>query len=223
MTIDPAKQLGALTPADRARFIYGRVQNQLFQQLWQAALGSSEEADTSQPVSDFPVLDSGLDLETLLAAQGQPEVGAPSPTRFTDSGGALALGANAEHGAAIEAAAVRTGVPASALAAIIDAEAAKGADGSWNPASRNPRSSATGLTQFLAGTWESEAERPGTHLNNVARGNGWLDAQGRVRPDSRTALLDLRLSPRHSIEAAADYARANLDRLTKSGIAVDAL
>lgn len=221
MTIDLAKQLGALTPADRARLIYGRVQNQLFQQLWQAALGTSDDAAASQPASDFPMLDTSLDLESLLTAQGQPDVSAPAPARFTDSGGTLALGVNAVHGPAIEAAAARTGIPAPALAAIIDAEAAKGADGAWNPASRNPRSSATGLTQFLAGTWEAEAERSGTHLNEVARSNGWLDSRGRVSADSRAALLDLRLSPRHAIEAAADYARLNLEQLTKSGVTID--
>src|SRR3546814_17597690 len=47
----------------------------------------------------------------------------------------------------------------------------------------NPRSTATGLTQFLAGSWKSEAERPGTFLHSVARGNGWLDDKGGVRGD----------------------------------------
>src|SRR3546814_7460992 len=81
----------------------------------------------------------------------------------------------------------------------------------------NPRSTATGLTHFLAGSWQSEAERPGTFLHSVARGNGWLDDKGGVRGDCRQQLLSLRLDARCSIEAAAAYAKANLTRLTAAG------
>src|SRR3546814_12294806 len=64
------------------------------------------------------------------------------------------------------------------------------------------------------------AERPGTFLHSVARGNGWLDDKGGVRGDCRQQLLSLRLDARCSIEAAADYAKANLTRLTAAGVEI---
>jgi hypothetical protein len=134
--------------------------------------------------------------------------------------GALNLGVNGHHAPAIEAAARRTGIAPAALATIVDAEAAKLPDGRWNPSSRNPRSSATGLTQFLSSTWEGEAERPGTFLNTLARANGWLNGKGQVRGENRAELLRLRLDARCSIEAAADYAKANVQQLRKAGIKV---
>lgn len=48
---------------------------------------------------------------------------------------------------------------------IIDCES------NWNPTARNPRSTAGGLFQFLAGTWTREAE--------------WFDAAVDPRPDTR--------------------------------------
>lgn len=131
-----------------------------------------------------------------------------------------ALGPNACFGAAIERAAERTGIPATALASIIDAEAARGRDGSWNTHSRNPRSSAAGLGQFLSGTWEGEAERSGTWLNGEARRRGWLNAGGQVSADSRGSLLALRYDAEASIQAIADYASRNLDSLRRSGVPI---
>ncbi len=49
------------------------------------------------------------------------------------------FGANARYRDCVDAAAARTGLPAAALAAIVDAEAAKAPDGSWQTYSRNPR------------------------------------------------------------------------------------
>ena len=132
----------------------------------------------------------------------------------------LSLGANARYASAFALAEARTGIPANALAAIVDAEAGKGGDGSWNPHSRNPRSSAAGLGQFLSGTWQDLAQTPGTWLNQVSTERGWLDARGRIQPGARAGLLALRYDPEASILGVADLARSNLDRLEASGIRV---
>lgn len=133
----------------------------------------------------------------------------------------LSLGANARYASALTAAQARTGIPATALAAIVDAEAAKTSDGSWNTMSRNPRSSAAGLGQFLSGTWETLAETSGTWLNQVASERGWLDGRGKVLAGARSELLALRYDGQASILGVADLAKQNLTRLEQSGIRVN--
>ncbi len=133
----------------------------------------------------------------------------------------LALGANTRFAPALAMAEARTGIPATALASIVDAEAAKGHDGVWNTMSRNPRSSAAGLGQFLSGTWEHLAETSGTWLNQVASQNGWLDGRGQVLPGARSELLALRYDGQASILGVADLAKMNLTRLEQSGIRVN--
>jgi hypothetical protein len=128
------------------------------------------------------------------------------------------LGANARYETVIADCARRTGVPAQAIASIIDAEAAKHRDGSWNTMSRNPRSSAAGLGQFLSGTWAGMAETKGTWLNQVAQQNGWLDERGKVRGEARSTVLSLRYNPEASIRTIADFAKSNLDRLERNGV-----
>ncbi len=133
----------------------------------------------------------------------------------------LALGANTRFAPALALAEARTGIPATALASIVDAEAAKGRDGIWNTMSRNPRSSAAGLGQFLSGTWEHLAETSGTWLNQVASQNGWLDGRGQVLAGARSELLALRYDGQASILGVADLAKMNLTRLEQSGIRVN--
>lgn len=132
------------------------------------------------------------------------------------------LGVNGGYAGVLGTAAQRTGIPAPALAAIVHAEAAKGSDGRWLTYSRNPRSSAAGLGQFLSGTWIGEAERPGTWLHETAAARGWLDSRGRVSGAARSELLALRYDGAASIQAIADYARTNLDRLRDAGVTVGA-
>jgi hypothetical protein len=156
------------------------------------------------------------DDEALVA---RPAALVAAPAAAVSTGG-LQLGANARYGWAFAGAEQRTGIPAPALAAIVDAEAAKSHDGSWNTLSRNPRSSAAGLGQFLSGTWQDLAQTQGTWLNTVAGQKGWLDARGKVAPASRAELLALRYDPQASIATVADMAKLNLDRLEKSGIRV---
>lgn len=229
-------ELARLAPTERAEMIYAEARQALGNRLWQAALGHVD------PEADAPArgarMASSLDLGALLDAVAQPAspaaaVAAPPdphdpdpllPPAFAEPAPPAAsppgLGPNARHGPALDAAAARTGLPAAALAAIVDAEAAHRPDGSWNTHSRNPRSSAAGLTQFLSGTWTGEAERAGTWLNRVAHDRGWIDGSGRVAPAARAALLALRYEPVAAIEAAADYARRNLDRLESAGVRI---
>ena len=128
------------------------------------------------------------------------------------------LGPNAGHASTLQKAAERSGLPASTLAAIVDAEAAKRPDGSWNLRSRNPRSSAAGLGQFLSGTWIGMAQTPGNWLHDVARQKGWIDQNGRVASSARGSLLALRYDATASINSIADYARSNIATIRKAGI-----
>ncbi|NIJ20850.1 hypothetical protein FHS95_002542 [Sphingomonas naasensis] len=136
------------------------------------------------------------------------------------TGTGLQLGPNARYAETFKVAEARTGLPASALAAIVDAEAAKAGDGSWNTHSRNPRSSAAGLGQFLSGTWVELAQTQGSWLNGYASERGWLDGRGRLQTGNRAELLALRYDPKASILGVADLAKGNLDRLEKAGVRV---
>jgi hypothetical protein len=231
--------LDGLDPARRASLIYDHARADLSGRLWRAALGRTEQAE-----EPFGASQGGrTGLEMLLAALQQREgAGLPAPPVATAQApapvadhslgaaedeasaapnAAVGLGPNSRHQASLEEAARRTGLPPEALAAIVDAEAAKGRDGSWQVFSRNPRSSAAGLGQFLSGTWIGEAERPGTWLNAAAKARGWLTEAGRVARAARSELLALRYDPAASINATADYARANLDRLRQAGVPLE--
>lgn len=228
-------ELARLAPAARAELIYAEAKSALGTRLWQAALGRTDRA--GDDAASIGAAVPGLDLDALVRAldtgQGLPAAPprAPPPPEpllpeaFSSPAPApgpapAGLGANARHAPALAAAAARTGLPAAALAAIVDAEAAHGRDGAWNAHSRNPRSSAAGLGQFLSATWSGEAERAGTWLNRVAHERGWLAPDGRVAPAARGALLALRYDPTAAIEATADYARRNLDRLEGAGVRI---
>jgi hypothetical protein len=123
----------------------------------------------------------------------------------------LKLGPNEIYRDDLEFAATRTGFDAAALAALIDAEAAKLPNGQWNKDSAAPSSSAVGLTQFLEATWLDRARKLGSYLNEQAKAAGLLEA------DQRTALLALRTVARVSITTAAEFANDNLAILAKAG------
>lgn len=170
---------------------------------------------------------TGAEVPAPTVASGRSAssgiAGAMGTTESTGGGqlsAALSLGVNQRFSAVIASAAQSSGIPAPALAAIIDAEAARGRDGSWNTLSRNPRSSAAGLGQFLSGTWTDMAQRRGTWLNSVAAARGWLDDAGRVRPAARGALLQMRYDAEASIRTIADFARMNIRQIESSGIPV---
>lgn len=220
------RQLEALAPAQRADLLFRAARAELDGRLWQAALGRVD-----RPAEEPPgVLGGGgaLSLDTLIEALGAEDRLAPRltstpplPAAATSPGGPLALGANAAFAPMLERAAARTGLDPAMLAAIVDAEAARARDGRWDPASRNPRSSATGLGQFLDATWLGEARRPGSWLNAAASSRGLLGSDGHPRAGARTALLALRTDPEASIEAVADHAAANLARLGRAGVRSD--
>ena len=225
--------LAALAPAKRAEVIYAQARSDLTGRLWRAALGDDDGGEQSAPdrtgcAGPRCTSSRGPDLGGLLGLLDvgvqQPRPPAVDSQAVLSTGSAVpvdarGLGANAHLAPALERAAARAGLPSAALAAIVDAEAGRGRDGAWNAYSRNPRSSAAGLGQFLSGTWIGEAQRPGTWLHTRAAAEGWLE-NGRVAACHRPKLLNLRYSAEASIEATADYARANLDGLRRRGIAV---
>lgn len=208
--------LSRLSSPERANLLYGAARQASNEQLWRSMLGERE------PGSAPRVGPSALDLSTLVAALLEQPAAQPASGQSVSPAatGALTLGPNAAHAPAIQSAAARTGIPPAALAAIVDAESARLADGSWNAGSRNPRSSAAGLGQFLSGTWVGEAERRGTWLNGVATQRGWLDRDGKVAAAVRAPLLALRFEPGASIQATADYARRSLDTLGRAGVSI---
>ena len=237
--------LQQLSAPQKAELIYSQARSELSNRLWRAALGDGDGPSADHkpgPDAESMQLDSLLALfgpakttPAPAAAHAQPVApalagalaGDVSPERqdtATDSDSAPAqaagLGPNARYQAALASAASRTGIPAPALAAIVNAEAAKGSDGSWITYSRNPRSSAAGLGQFLSGTWEGMAEAKGTWLNEVARTRGWLGDGGQVLSAARSTLLALRYDAEASINTVADYARRNLDGLRGAGVPI---
>lgn len=224
----PPIQTPRLDPAVRSELIYRGAREQVEQRLWDVALGAQSDNDASPGFGVLaPTRSSGPFLSPLMTnllssppaettAPMAPPLAAPQKAVMGPAP-AADLGPNARFGGVLKRAAQRTGVPAGALAAIVQAEAAKRPDGSWNTASRNPRSSAAGLGQFLAGTWLAEAERAGSYLNQVASSKGWLTAAGRVETTARSALLSLRYDAETAIETTADFAAGNLARLRRAG------
>lgn len=229
-----------LTAAQKAEVIYAQARSDLTNRLWRAALGSDGESGVLEGGASGGVARLPMSLDALLSLldeKAAPQAISQQPveekqTGAADrwdgqagqsgsaSGGPRGYGPNAGYAGPLSAAAQRTGLPVAALATIVHAEAAKGPDGRWLPYSRNPRSSAAGLGQFLSSTWRGEAEREGSWLNGVARQQGWLNAHGKVKGEDRGALLALRYNPEASIQATADYARANLDALARAGVVI---
>lgn len=241
-----ATGMSGLNSTQKAEVIYAHARSELAGRLWRAALGSDDTG--AKPVANERELPMSLDLLLSLLEErnadappkpAQAQIASPAPERdrpsaetpvrwegqgaseeSATSAGARGYGPNAAYVGTLRAAAARTGLPVAALATIVHAEAAKGSDGRWLPYSRNPRSSAAGLGQFLSGTWRGEAEREGTWLNNVARQQGWLNDRGKVKGENKAALLALRYDPDAAIQATADYAKANLDSLRNAGVSL---
>jgi hypothetical protein len=106
-------------------------------------------------------------------------------------------------------------VPRASLAAVIDTEAAK-VKGIWDPESFNPKSEAYGLTQFLESTWELQAKKSGTFLNQYANAAGYIGADNKVT--NMEDLLSLRANPTLSIVAAADLDTQEFRNLGRVGV-----
>lgn len=154
------------------------------------------------------------------AAQPEPEEAAqpsdPAPT-------ALNLGVNDVYRDDIAFAAERTGLPFNVIASVINAEAAVDANGMWNPNSANGKSEARGITQFMPLTWEDQAIRRGTYLNEVAREAGYVDDNNILVDSHKQDLLNLRYDPRVAITAAAEYDYGIFTRLQREGRIPDEL
>ena len=166
--------LSRLSPSDKAALIYAQAHTDVEARLWRAALGTGDTSADQTPGKSGGAefnLDSLLSMMASKTGFKTPPLPPPSASLSVPhdpgQGGALpsdaqptatpatGLGPNTRYREVLDAAATRTGIPAAALAAIVDAEAAKGGGGSWKTGSRNPRSSAAGLGQFLGGTWQS--------------------------------------------------------------------
>ncbi|USI72012.1 peptidoglycan-binding protein [Sphingomonas morindae] len=226
MTI-AAAQLRALAPQARAALLLEAARAPLARPLWQAALGEAAPDAPASAIGAAPALaKTGLEalLDLATAAPGlPPPAPAPAPARVASAApGPLSRedrpAIPEAYAAMVREAAQRTGLPAATLAAIIGAEAGDGAGG-WRPLARNPRSSAAGLGQFLAGTWLRVAADPGSWLHRRAAAEGWLTTDGHVRAEARGALLALRYDPRAAIETVADHAVANLAALDSANLA----
>ncbi|TDV05551.1 LysM peptidoglycan-binding domain-containing protein [Paraburkholderia caballeronis] len=154
----------------------------------------------------------------------------------------LRLGQNAKYRDYIIAAGKKSGFEPQAIASVVNIEAEKKrvtitktktingktkkatktvSTGEWDSDSSNPRSTARGMTQFLAGTWLGEATRPGTFLNQKSAENCWLkkDKAGRytILPEHKNDILDLRTNAEAAIMAAVDYGMYNFRSLESNG------
>ncbi|WP_020415427.1 hypothetical protein [Microbulbifer variabilis] len=134
----------------------------------------------------------------------------------------LSLGVNEVYRRYLIKAQEITGIDASSLAALVDAEATKITKGSnigqWNRNAFNPRSNAAGLTQFLSSTWIEHARKEGTLLNKVGKDKGYITTLNAVASGKRNPLLKLRFDPELSIVSAAEYGLSNLKALDRKGL-----
>jgi hypothetical protein len=135
---------------------------------------------------------------------------------------ALKLGVNEPFRSALETAQQLTGIDASSIAAVIDAEAAKVPSGPkkgmWKEDSFNQTSGASGLTQFLAGTWVAHAQVPAHLLNSRGKDAGFVTASNAIVAAKKAQLLKLRFDPLLSIVSAAEYGTDNLKILAHAGV-----
>jgi len=136
------------------------------------------------------------------------------------TGSVLELGKNQAYADDIRFASERTGIDQRVLASVINAEAAK-KGGVWQENSYNKASRAGGLTQFIPGTWNDEAMRSGTYLNQIAREWGYVDGKNRIIPTYADKLLDMRFESKMAIAAAAEYDSLMFNRYTSGVVGAD--
>jgi len=165
-------------------------------------------------IDDGTVQSGWVDTSTVAAPTG-PKIETPAKPEAV---GELVLGVNDVYRPHLLLAEERTEIDAAALAAVINAEAAKLSNGEWDRNSKASTSSAAGLTQFLAATWLGEAKKNGTYLNERARAKGFITNGNAVSPGDEDNLLRLRFDPEMSIVAAAEYGAANLKSLIADGL-----
>ncbi|MET0599335.1 MAG: hypothetical protein ABWZ57_15880 [Mesorhizobium sp.] len=163
-------------------------------------------------------------VDTTTLDVNEPQ---PPPEEVGGGGDRLSLGANEPFRAALLKAEELTGIDASALAALVDAEAAKLAGGpnkgQWDPESFNAGSGAAGLTQFLSRTWLDHARNAATLLNKTAKRKGLVTPLDGIVASRKTELLALRFDPELSIVSAAEYGIQNLRALEDAGLLPDSI
>jgi hypothetical protein len=134
----------------------------------------------------------------------------------------IILGINEAYRSEVEAAQERTGIDGSAIAALIDAEAAKIGSGPnkgiWKKDSYNESSGAAGLTQFLASTWSGHAQNPSHLLNSRGKELGFINSSNGIISGRKDDLLKLRFDPLLAIMSAAEFGVENLKRLSIAGV-----
>ncbi|WP_208246950.1 peptidoglycan-binding domain-containing protein (plasmid) [Rhizobium sp. T1470] len=155
------------------------------------------------------------------ASTSSPTVPKGDADAKPEAAGELVLGVNDVYRPHLLLAEERTEIDAAALAAVINAEAAKLANGEWDRNSKASTSTAAGLTQFLAATWLGEAKKSRTYLNEHARREGYVTDANAISPGSEDKLLKLRFEPKMSIVAAAEYGASNLKALIAAGLVDD--
>jgi hypothetical protein len=157
------------------------------------------------------------------ASEDQQDTDAP----VIVAGDQLSLGVNEVFRNELLKAEEITRIDAAALAALIDAEAAKVKSGptkdQWDPKSFNPDSEAAGLTQFLGSTWLGHARNSTTLLNKVAKEKGLVTALDGVVGTREAELLKLRFDPELSIVSAAEFGVNNLQALDNAGLLPDGI
>lgn len=152
---------------------------------------------------------------------------------------------NEKYRKLILASAKRYDLTPHALAALVDAEAAK-TKGAWDEKSFNKGTNAAGLTQFLRGTWLEMVAEPRSLMNQRIKqenklgkligvvdsrvyylyenkGEGKDQSKQKISDSVESELLKWRFNPEYSIDTAALYGRINLEKLAKKGLNVDAL
>lgn len=194
-----------------------------------------------------PVVTAGAE-PTSSTKETRVESGTPAQvaaTVFTESNLFLSP-QNEKYRKLILASAKRFGFTPHALAALIDAEAAK-SKGAWNANSFNEGTDAAGLTQFLRGTWLEMVAEPRSLMNQRLKHEQKLDkiVGGRgsdgnyglysVNGEGKEAvkkklgdkitndILAWRFNPEYAIDTAALYGKINLEKLTKRGLNIAAL
>jgi len=167
-------------------------------------------------LTDGSVVDGWVTSATAPAGDTHDSGGGTAGPAQDDD---LALGPNEIYRPFLLEAQRLTDIDAAAIAALINAEAAKLANGQWNPnSSAAPASSASGLTQFLARTWLAQAVQKNTTLCQVCKDKGFVTSSNQIAPGKEPEILQLRFDPRLSILTAAEYGVANLDRLIKDDL-----
>lgn len=175
-------------------------------------------------LDDGSVAEGWVETGAILGPKGNGANGAADPdgqldaAGGADSAGHLSLGVNEIYRAPLLKAESRTEIDAAALAALIDAEANKKSNGQWDANSKARDTSASGLTQFLDTTWQAEARKNGTYLNQTCKDKGYVTGANVIVDGKLQAVLDLRFNPELSIMAAAEYGASNLAGLVQDGV-----